>query len=278
MSSPLGWRLPARCVAWEAPAASRPEFRSRAWVACFLLLALLPGLSAAPKKVRVLVWSERSEPVEVYPAGINGEVASIFAADRGVEVSVANMLDPEQGLSEAALAQTDVLVWFGHRSHADVLPEVVDRVVRRVTADGMGFLPLHSAHYSLPFVRLMELEAAEQGVRLTGRVGSWGAVRNKGEPERVQILLPAHPIAKGLTAFTIEGTEEYANPFVAPPAEEKVLAGAWEGGEQDGSDGLAWTVGKGKVFYFRPGHETRPIFRQPEVRAVLRNAVLWLAP
>ena len=252
--------------------------QSRVTVPVLALLLAFAAVASAAQKVTVMAWSERSEPVAVYPSGINGEVASMLAGEKNVEVIVANMLDPEQGLSEEALMRTDVLVWFGHRSHAQVLPENVERVVRHVRERGMGFLPLHSAHYSLPFVRLMEAEAAEQGITLEGRVGSWGKVRNQGAPELVRILLPDHPIAAALTDFTIEGTEEYANPFVAPPAEQKVLEGSWRGAEQHGSDGLVWTVGKGRVFYFRPGHETRPIFRQPEVRRILRNAVLWLAP
>jgi len=38
-----------------------------------------------------------------------------------------------------------------------------------------------------------------------------------------------------------------------------------------------WNFGKGKVFYFRPGHETFPIYFQPEVQQVLKNAVRFLA-
>lgn len=255
-----------------------PRLPSGALFRLFALLVLVASVAPAARKITVMAWSERSEPAEIYPAGINGEIASMLAGEKNVEVIVANMLDPEQGLSEQALAGVDVLVWFGHRSHTEVLPEHVERVVRHVRERGMGFLPLHSSHYSLPFVRLMEAEAAEQGVSLDGRVGSWGKVRNDGAPELVRVLLREHPIAKGVTDFTIAGTEEYANPFVAPPAEQKVLEGVWQGGEQHGSEGLVWTVGKGRVFYFRAGHETRPIFRQPAVRQVLRNAVFWLAP
>lgn len=243
-------------------------------VVCLLLLACL---AAPAKPLVVLAWSERSEPVEVYPRGINGAIAAMFAGDRGVEVRLANMLDPEQGLGEAALADVDVLVWFGHRSHDTVLDEAVERVVRHITERGMGFLPLHSAHYARPFVELMERKADECGATLEGRVGKWGGVRREGKPETVSIVAPNHPITKDVGTFIIPATEMYANPFVVPPPDEKVLAGAWEGGEQDGSDGLIWTVGAGKVFYFRPGHETYPIYFQPEVQQIIRNAVKWLA-
>ena len=57
----------------------------------------------------------------------------------------------------------------------------------------------------------------------------------------------------------------------------KLLEGHYENGQQDGNDGLLWNFGAGKVFYFRPGHETFPIFYQPEVRQILKNAVRFLA-
>jgi trehalose utilization protein len=245
--------------------------------AVFLALLLFSIAPLQAQKVRVLAWSERSEPVDIYPRGINGAIGEIFAAQRGIEVRLANLLDPEQGLSEDVLAGTDVLVWFGHRSHGAVSDEAVERVVRHVTERGMGFLPLHSAHVARPFQELMRLKAAELGVQLEGRIGNWGAVRNEGKPEQIRVLEPQHPIARGVAPFTIPETEMYVNPLNAPPADQKVLEGSWEGGEQNGSDGLIWLVGRGKVFYFRPGHETRPIYYQPEVQQILRNAIPWLA-
>ncbi len=239
-------------------------------------LAVLACMAAPAKPLVVLAWSERSEPIEVYARGINGAIAAIFEGERDVEVRTANLLDPEQGLSEKALAEADVLVWFGHRSHEAVLDGAVERIVRHVVERGMGFLPLHSAHYAKPFVELMKRQAAACGATLEGRVGKWGAVRNAGQPETIAAASPNHPIAKGVATFVIPRTEMYANPFTVPPPDEKVFSGAWEGGEQDGSDGLVWNVGEGKVFYLRAGHETYPIYHQPEVQQVIRNAVRWL--
>jgi trehalose utilization protein len=153
----------------------------------------------------------------------------------------------------------------------------VERVVRHVAERGMGFLPLHSAHYCRPFQELMRRKAAESGIKLDGQPGSWARVKNEGKSEHVRVLLPKHPIARGVSDFVIPGTEMYVNPFNVPPPDQKVLEGSWEGGEQQGSDGLVWFIGRGKVFYFRPGHETRPIYLQPEVQQILRNAILWLA-
>jgi len=62
-----------------------------------------------------------------------------------------------------------------------------------------------------------------------------------------------------------------------PAPEVKLLEGKYDGGQQDGNDGLLWTLGSGKVFYFRPGHETYPIYYQREVRRILQNAVHFLA-
>ena len=247
----------------------------RPLVSFALLLFSIAPLAA--QRIHVLAWSERSEPAAVYPRGINGAVAEIFSAQRGIEVKLANLLDPEQGLSEEALAETDVLVWFGHRNHDAVGDEAVERIVRHVTERGMGFLPLHSAHVARPFQELMRLKATELGMHLDGRIGNWAAVRNDGKPEQIRVLEPQHPIARGVEAFTIPETEMYVNPFNAPPPDQKVLEGYWEGGEQNGSDGLVWLVGRGKIFYFRPGHETRPIYNQPEVQQILRNAIPWLA-
>ncbi len=257
--------------------------RSNGLYFCLLTFAfcLLTSAEAAESgrggALRVLAFSERSEPVEVYPNGINGAMADLFKGDKKVKVTIANQQDPEQGLSEAALGATDVLLWFGHKYHKEVSDESVDRVVRHVMERGLGYLPLHSAHYARPFKKLMEIKAEQIGFKLDGITGRWGRVRNEGKPELVRVLQPKHPIAKGIKDFTIPKDEMYANPFIVPPPDLKVLEGSFEGGEQNGSDGLIWTVGKGKVFYFRPGHETYPIYFQPEVQAVLRNAVKWLA-
>ena len=246
-------------------------------VALLLFLLLLSSIPVSAQRIQVLAWSERSEPAEIYPRGINGAVEELLKLDRRARVTVANLLDPEQGLSEAALARTDVLVWFGHRSHEAVSDESVKRVVRHVKERGMGFLPLHSAHYCRPFQELMRIKAKQAGVKLDGIVGKWGQVRNEGKPESIRVLDPRHAITKGVADFVIPASEMYGNPFNVPPPDAKILEGSWVGGEQHGSDGMIWYVGRGKVFYLRPGHETRPVFRQAEIQQVIRNAVRWLA-
>ena len=50
----------------------------------------------------------------------------------------------------------------------------------------------------------------------------------------------------------------------------------------DGGDifrsGLCYSRGRGRIFYFRPGHETLPTYHHPAVQRVITNAVHWAAP
>jgi trehalose utilization protein len=102
------------------------------------------------------------------------------------------------------------------------------------------------------------------------------AVRNEGKPSHIKTLLPKHPIAKGIPlAFDIPQTEMYDEPFTVPTPDEVVFEEHWDAGEHFRS-GCSWQVGKGKVFYFRPGHETYPIFKQEIPLKIVENAVLWL--
>ena len=48
----------------------------------------------------------------------------------------------------------------------------------------------------------------------------------------------------------------------------------FEGGEVFRS-GAVWHRGKGKIFYFKPGHETYPIFYNKEILKVLANGARW---
>ncbi|MFB6129510.1 MAG: ThuA domain-containing protein [Salinigranum sp.] len=217
----------------------------------------------------VTVWSEyrqaRDDPdvAEVYPDGIAAAVAEGLR-ERGFETRTAKLDDPEHGLTEAVLEETDVLAWWGHEAHDEVADEVADRVRRRVL-DGMGLLVLHSAHYSKPFRRLMGTSCALK----------W---REDGERERVWTVEPGHPIAAGLDEqFEVPRAEMYGERFDVPPPEDLVFVSWFEGGEVFRS-GCCYTRGKGRVFYFRPGHETYPIYYQEEVRRVLANAAEWAAP
>lgn len=102
------------------------------------------------------------------------------------------------------------------------------------------------------------------------------AYRGDGKPSRIRVLRPDHPIAAGLPAeFEIPHTEMYDEPFHVPEPDEVILEERWAGGEWFRSGSL-WTLGRGRVFYFRPGHETYPVFKEPMVLKVIENAVRWL--
>ena len=191
-------------------------------------------------------------------------IAEGLRTDAGVEVSTATLDEAEHGLTKSRLAGTDVLVWWGHAAHGKVKDAIVERVLSRIW-EGMGFIALHSSHYSKVFKRLMGTSCS-----LT-----W---REAGERERLWVCNPGHPIAAGIDRFfEIENTEMYGEPFAIPTPDEIVFLSWFEGGEVFRS-GCTWKRGNGKIFYFRPGHETYPIYFHPVVRQVLCNAVRWAAP
>jgi trehalose utilization protein len=102
------------------------------------------------------------------------------------------------------------------------------------------------------------------------------AYRPDGKPSQVRVLLPDHPIARGLpTTFVIDQTEMYDEPFHVPRPDTVVLEERWTTGEWFRS-GSVWNIGKGRVFYFRPGHELYPVFKNPQVLKVIENATRWL--
>lgn len=229
--------------------------------------------SVASRPIRVTIWNEfvhekaNKQVAEVYPAGIHTAIADGLVEHLGkaVEIATATVDEPEHGLSLDRLAATDVLFWWGHAAHDRVADQVVQSVCDRVLA-GMGLVALHSAHMSKVFRRLM-------GTSCTLR---W---REAGELERLWVVDPSHPIVEGLSGeyFELPHTEMYGEFFDIPAPDELILISWFEGGEVFRS-GCTFRRGKGKVFYFRPGHETFPIYYDPNVRRVLANAVRWAVP
>jgi trehalose utilization protein len=129
----------------------------------------------------------------------------------------------------------------------------------------MGLVVLHSGHFSKIFKKLMGTHCS-----LTWRVA--------GEKERVWICQPSHPITEGLPHyFELPQSEMYGEPFAIPAPDEQVFISWFAGGEVFRS-GCTWRRGAGKIFYFSPGHELYPIYRDANVRLVLRNAVQWARP
>lgn len=101
-------------------------------------------------------------------------------------------------------------------------------------------------------------------------------VRGDGKPSHVRTLLPKHPIAKDIPeTFDIPHTEMYGEPFHVPEPDALVFEEKWDAGEYFRS-GCVWKVGQGRVFYFRPGHETFDVFKQPSTLRIVLNATRWL--
>jgi trehalose utilization protein len=216
------------------------------------------------EKFRVLCWSEMTEPAEVYPQGINGAIANHLRTLPNLEVRVASINDPEQGIGKSALDSTDVLIWWAHRKHKDVDDARVAEVVRQIRERGLGFIAIHSSHYAKIFKTLLDAPCD---------LGGW---REDGKPESLKCVAPSHPIAKGIGDFIIPHTEMYNEPFKVPQPEATVFHSRWEGGEQFRSCNT-WTVGRGRVAYFGPGHETYPIYFQEKPLQVVANCTCWCA-
>ena len=222
-----------------------------------------------PERV-VVVWSEGTAPKEVYPNDINGAVAEGLTRDLPAwEVVACGLGDPEQGLPDALLQRADVLVWWGHQRHAQVSDALTAKVCARVRDEGMGFISLHSSHFAKPNKQLM------------GTACSWGAYVGDSTTLNVSVSVPEHPIAAGVSEFTIEHHERYSDPYAVPEPTAVVFRGvaALRDGSEDASDqGFCWDVGKGRMFYFQAGHETNPVFMDENVRRIMANAVRWACP
>jgi trehalose utilization protein len=219
--------------------------------------------------IRVTVWSERRQDVTddavraVYPDGIHEAIAAGLRAHDGFDVRTATLDDPDRGLGDAVLADTDVLTWWGHVAHDAVPNDAVDRVQARVL-EGMGLIVLHSGHFSKIFKRLMGTSCDLK----------W---REDAKRERLWVVDPSHPIADGVgESFVLEQEEMYGEHFDIPPPDELVFVSWFEGGEVFRS-GCTYRRGNGRVFYFRPGHETHPTYHDPTVRQVIANAARWAA-
>ena len=217
--------------------------------------------------IRVTVWNEfEHEKVnekckELYPDGMHAVIAAHLNGLKGIEAGMASLDQPEHGLTQEVVDNTDVLIWWGHRAHAKVQDEIVTRVHERVL-DGMGLIVLHSGHFSKIFKKLM-------GTRCSLR---W---REVGEKERLWVVEPHHPIVQGIGDYIeLPHTEMYGERFDVPEPDKVIFISWFEGGEVFRS-GLTFTRGYGKIFYFRPGHETLPIFHNEDVLKVIGNACRW---
>lgn len=219
--------------------------------------------------INVLIWNEflheKCQPpvAELYPEGIHCCIGEFLSEDGDISVRYATLDMENQGITEEILADTDVLIWWGHMAHGEVTDRTAQLVARRVNG-GMGFIALHSAHHSKPFRLLMGTTCNLK----------W----RHGDRERLWCISPFHPIAKGVPEhFELPTEEMYGEPFDIPTPDEVVFLGWFAGGEVFRS-GVTYRRGAGKIFYFQPGHEEYPIYHDKNIRRVILNAVRWACP
>ena len=218
--------------------------------------------------MKITVWNEfaheKSDPAvkAIYPDGIHAVIAS-FLRDAGYEVRTATLDDPECGLTDEVLDDTDVLFWWGHMRHGDVPDSVVNRVYKHVIG-GMGMVVLHSGHASKIFQKLMGTPSGEL---------KW---RESGDKEILWVIEQGHPITRGIgEKIILEHEETYGEHFLVPQPDELVFISWFTGGEVFRS-GCVYKRGRGKIFYFRPGHESVPTYHNPQVQKVLVNAAAYV--
>jgi trehalose utilization protein len=223
------------------------------------------------RKINVTIYNEfhheqhKPHIAAIYPNGIHGAIVEGLAGDDLGEIVCATLDDHIAVLTQACLDNTDVLIWWGHGKHAMVDDGVVDMVCARVN-EGMGFLPLHSAHASKPMKRLLGTNANQL---------RW---REAGERCRVWTVAQNHPITAGLEAsFVVPREEMYGEAFGIPEPDELIFISWFEGGDVFRS-GCTWKRGAGKIFYFQNGHESYPVYYQTEVRRVIHNGIRWVCP
>ncbi|WP_323703778.1 ThuA domain-containing protein [Mammaliicoccus sp. Dog046] len=215
--------------------------------------------------MNITVWNEYRHEVEseeikaVYPEGIHKVIAEFLSEEH--DVKTATLDEEEHGLTDDVLNQTDVLIWWGHKAHDEVQDDIVNKVKQRVL-DGMGLIVLHSGHFSKIFKSLMGTTCDLK----------W---READEKERLWVVDPTHPITEGLSSYIeLEKEEMYGEHFDIPAPDETVFISWFEGGEVFRS-GATFKRGNGKIFYFRPGHESYPTYYHADIQQVIKNAVKW---
>ncbi len=221
------------------------------------------------RPINVTIWNEfRHERLKehvktVYPLGIHRALADGLKSE-SLNIRTATLDEPDHGLSDEVIHSTDVLLWWGHCAHDEVRDDIVAKVLRRVQ-EGMGLIALHSAHYSKIFKALTGCSCS-----LKWRIAA--------EKERLWNIAPTHPITQGIGEyFELPHEEMYGERFDVPPSAEVIFISWFEGGEVFRS-GITMQRGYGKVFYFRPGHESYPSFYDKNVLKILDNAIRWAQP
>jgi trehalose utilization protein len=245
--------------------------------AAMLIAACVTTAQETPKKPRtIVVWSEGTAPTNIYPKDINAAIVEGLKADKRFAndtIIAASLNDPDQGINDELLAKTDVLLWWGHKKHAKVSDELTAKIKQRWMDGKMGFIGLHSAHFAKPNKALM------------GTACSFSCYRTDCTKTKVTVTDKTHPIAAGVPeTFTVENGERYGDPYIVPAGYTCVFEGlsSLKDGKTDNAKMVfAWenvNGSKSRFVYFQLGHETNPIYFDPNVRTIVANATEWVMP
>ena len=217
-------------------------------------------------QTKVTIWNEflhekDAHVAEIYPDGIHKAIGAGIDELGDFSLKYATLEEPEHGLTDEVLADTDTLVWWGHMAHDRVSDETVEKVHAQVLS-GMGLIVLHSGHFAKVFKRALGTNCSLK----------W---READEKERLWNLEPSHPIMKGIPDyFELPEEEMYGERFDIPTPDRLLMISWFQGGEVFRS-ACTWTRGHGRVFYFRPGHETYPTYKNEHVLRIIANAARW---
>jgi trehalose utilization protein len=273
----------------------------------------LPGEPLPP--TRVLVWDEQNKGQKAYTNFISSRIAAYLKTLPNLSVRSAGLDDTNLGLSDEALTNTDVLVYWSHVRNKLVPDEKAKQIVERVKEGKLAVIFLHSAITSKPFIEMFNERTREDVAKIippgtktefilpavykdpletdpiTPRVEMTNAPdgstlarvyypiceithwRETGESVTIKTVATNSPIANGVPAqFEIPHSEVYSEPFHVPKPDEVIFQEESQKGEIFRA-GMLWKIGEGQVFYFSPGHESFPIYFQPEVLKIIGNAV-----
>ncbi len=225
---------------------------------------MVPGMSDKDFEFFSDFVKSRVERIkEVYPKGLIGTLSEALEKDPEFRITLTNIYEKDYGLPDELLENTDVLVWWSHVLQDAVPDSLAMKIVKRVQK-GMGFVALHSAHKSKPFMYLL---------------GTSGTLKWREDDFcRVWTVNPAHPIAQGIPEMIeLQEEEMYGEPFDVPKPDDNIFISWYRGGEVFRS-GCTWTRGYGKIFYFQPGHETSPNYHNPYIQKIIGQGIHWAAP
>ncbi|MEC7881614.1 MAG: ThuA domain-containing protein [Verrucomicrobiota bacterium] len=292
-------------------------------ICVLVILGLTVSATWAKDKINVLIWDEQQQvSKKVYPNYPGNFIANYLKQNSTLNITSANINQPQQGLSTEALNKADVLIYWGHVRHRDITESKSQEIVDLVKSGKLDFIALHSAHWAVPFMVAMQEVAAQDAIaQLPEEIRDNIEIQFKGQirwekapdsarphqlhefsqnengqikisverpncvfprcctpvqPSQIRIINKKHPITQNVPdTFSIPETEMYDEPFHIPTPDEVILDETWKGGEYFRS-GAIWTLGKGKVFYFRPGDQQYAVYKLKPVLKIIENATVWL--